>query len=520
MRHSGYLLACVLSLACSTVFATENVAQTLLAEGDAYFTGGQINQALNSFDAAIRADPGNYLSYFKRATAYLSLGRNNAAVEDFSTILNLKPDFDHVLVHRARIYLKEGILQWAIQDLENYTSKHNGDKEATKMLGDAKTAESALKLAQEEKEKGDYDSCITHATTVSRISPLLISARLLRAQCSLGAGYADQTAGDITRIIQLKPTDAETLMLLSRLEFYAFDHLESGLDLIKKCLKYDPSHKQCRIVYGRVKRLHDDFAQVKKDMNKKKYAAAVNRLIGTRRYQGILDNVELDVATLEKDLKCKGKLPKETYYHIYQLACKIYREQHEVKKIEKWCSLALGVHSDDVESLQYRAELYIEREDYSAAVKDLKLANKLAEGRNAEIARLLKEAQQALKALKQSKRLDYYKLLDVSRNADKSEIKKAYRKKAHQWHPDKYKGDLDKDQVEKKMAEINQAYEVLSDPDMRQEYDSGFDPYDPDRGSGGNPFAAGGQQQQYGFNWDKEFPFNFPGQHPFFKMQF
>lgn len=54
MRHSGYLLACVLSLACSTVFATENDAQTLLAEGDAYFTGGQINQALNSFDAAIR----------------------------------------------------------------------------------------------------------------------------------------------------------------------------------------------------------------------------------------------------------------------------------------------------------------------------------------------------------------------------------------------------------------------------------------------------------------------------------
>lgn len=48
--------------------------------------------------------------------------------------MNLKPDFDHVLVHRARIYLKEGILQWAIQDLENYTSKHTGDKEAAKMV--------------------------------------------------------------------------------------------------------------------------------------------------------------------------------------------------------------------------------------------------------------------------------------------------------------------------------------------------------------------------------------------------
>lgn len=53
---------------------------------------------------------------------------------------------------------------------------------------------------------------------------------------------------------------------------------------------------------------------------------------------------------------------------------------------------------------------------------------------------------------------------------------------------------------------------------MRQEYDSGFDPYDPDKGTGSNPFAGG--QQEYGFNWEKEFPFNFPGQHPFFKMQF
>lgn len=65
MRHSRYLIACVLSLACGTVFATtttETDAQTLLAEGDAYFTGGQINQALNSFDAAIRKFHTNHTS--------------------------------------------------------------------------------------------------------------------------------------------------------------------------------------------------------------------------------------------------------------------------------------------------------------------------------------------------------------------------------------------------------------------------------------------------------------------------
>lgn len=57
----------------------------------------------------------------------------------------------------------------------------------------------------------------------------------------------------------------------------------------------------------------------------------------------------------------------------------------------------------------------------------------------------------------------YIQLVDVSRDADQREIKRAYRKKAQEWHPDKYDGDLSKEEVEKKMADINQAYEVLGD---------------------------------------------------------
>jgi len=59
---------------------------------------------------------------------------------------------------------------------------------------------------------------------------------------------------------------------------------------------------------------------------------------------------------------------------------------------------------------------------------------------------------------------DYYKILGVSRNATPEEIKKAYRKLAHQYHPDKG-GD------EKKFKEINEAYQVLSDQQKRAQYD-------------------------------------------------
>lgn len=79
---------------------------------------------------------------------------------------------------------------------------------------------------------------------------------------------------------------------------------------------------------------------------------------------------------------------------------------------------------------------------------------------------------------------DYYKILGVEKGADKNEIKKAFRKKAHEHHPDKG-GD------EAKFKEVNEAYQVLSDDTKRQQYDQFGQTFD---GAGGGFGGFGGAQ--------------------------
>ena len=156
----------------------------------------------------------------------------------------------------------------------------------------------------------------------------------------------------------------------------------------------------------------------------------------------------------------------------------------------------------------HRGKTQLEAEEFDASIHTLKTAQEAAPSpEKRHVAdELLGKAEMALK---RSKTKDYYKVLGVAQDADERQIKSAYRKLSKIHHPDKAaKQGLTKEAAEKKMASINEAYEVLTNPELRARFDRGDDPNSHEQQQGfqhpfgGHPFMfqQGGAQFQFRSN--------------------
>ncbi|SPO26239.1 related to DnaJ homolog subfamily C member 3 [Ustilago trichophora] len=505
------------------------LANQHLTHANAALQSGRYQEALSSFDLALQADPTSWLTYYRRATAQLSLGRTSAALQDFQSLLDLNPKFDKAYLQQAKVYLKEGDYDKAKAALKTYNEIHAEKGSADSSPAEANSVRSKLSLvettlksldqlvkeldkAQNANSKGKgkakeldptkVDHCIHMAGEVLKISPSHLETRLVRARCQIIKGNVEDAMADWTRVVHLSPSP----FLLRRLAVLSYfvvsepgsQSRDAGLQHLKACLHSDPDNKACAKMHRKVKTLEKSLKKARNFYNSQSYRAVLSALKGGKvGGPTVADEIKEVIkaasqvqpgdeeALIPSNYKGDAIQASGLLLELSTMYCKAYTELNDMDKAMPYCELVLAKDPDNVEAVLARAELALQQEKYEDAVRDLTKAFEASGRTDAKIHQKLQTAQKRLK-LNQTK--DYYKVLGVKRSDSLATIKKAYRKMARENHPDKGGS-------QEKMAQINEAWGVLGDEELRKRYDAGDDPNDPmggQQGGYGNPFAQGG----------------------------
>ncbi|KAG6852227.1 hypothetical protein C0991_001829 [Blastosporella zonata] len=513
-----------------------NRANTLLSLG-------QFNEAARIYSEAIDQSPADYLLYYKRATAYFSLSRHGPALEDFDKVLSLTSGtFDNANLMKARIHTRDGHFELGHESLGKYI-KAKGESEEVREL--VESINVGMEMEEKmEKERGAqlWNACVESASAALRSASHSIDIRSVRAECAIAAGDVDSAVGDLTRLSHLLPPSTTLLTTIFRLSYFLLSPSPASLNTLKQCLHYDPDSKPCLTLHRLLKSFERSFTELSSLESASDHRGVIALLTGPakgkkgdllRKFDDALLEHTARERLLPPQLAARQHTPEiplpdafktsERRQGLVRALCKAHTAVGTRKEmIGKWCEELLGMAGceDDVDGLVGMGEVLLGKEEWEEAVHVL---NKAWEKSGQSSRDIHSRLQRAQKLLKQSKQKDYYKVLGVARDADNKTIKKAFRTAAKTAHPDKGGSEA-------KMATINEAYEVLTNPgkpplllslcsgtntqaELRARFDNGDDPNDPMSQQGGHayPFPGGGHPFQQFFQQSGGFSGGFPG---------
>ncbi|URD87726.1 dnaJ [Musa troglodytarum] len=466
---------------CASMFVTWGAHQTgnaldLLKRASEMIKVKRHREAVGLLNAAIEADPNLSEAYQQRATAFLHLCRFEDSGKDYKKFLELKPGTSSV------------------------------EKDLSKSL----QAQDALNSAYSHFDSGDHSKALDYINKIVLVySSGCLEAKILKVKLLLALKDYSSVISESGFILKEDEDNLEALLVRGRAYYYLSDH-DVALRHYQKGLRLDPEHSELKKAYFGLKNLL-----------KKAKSAEDNAAKGKLRVA-----VEDFKAALALD-------PNHTAHnvHLHLGLCKVLVKLGRGKDAIDSCTEVLNIDEELVEALvQCKDHIHVEyystgiphamfvradwqrgeakllTEDWDGAVEDLKIAAQ----KSPQDMNIREALMRAEKSLKLSKRKDWYKILGVSKTASIAEIKRAYKKLALQWHPDKNVDN--REEAEAKFREIAAAYEVLGDEDKRVRYDRGED-LDEGTGMGGggfNPFGGGGQQ--FTFHFEGGFPGGgFPG---------
>ncbi|XP_059462169.1 dnaJ protein P58IPK homolog [Corylus avellana] len=431
--------------------------------------------------SALDGKPGSAAELLERVSQSIKVKRYSEAIDDLNAAIEADPTLSEAYFRRASVLRQLCRYEESEKSYEKFLELKPRNSAAEKELSQLRQARSALDTAWTLFDSGDFTKSLEYVDKVVLVfSPACLKAKLLKVKLLLAERDYSSAISESGFILKEDEDNLEALLLRGRAYYYLADH-DVAIRHFQKGLRLDPEHSELKKAYFGLKNLLKKSKSAEDNVNKGKLRLAVEDFKGA---------LALDPNHLAHNV------------HLHLALCNVLVKLGRGKDAITSCDEALNIDGELIDAFVQRGEAKLLTEDWEGAVEDLKsAAQKSPQDMN------IREAlMRAEKALKMSQRKDWYKILGVSKTSSMSEIKRAYKKLALQWHPDK--NVENREEAEAQFREIAAAYEVLSNEDKRTRYDRGEDIEDMGMGSGGGGFHPnfGGGGQQYTFSFEGGFP--------------
>lgn len=306
------------ALSAADIPADTPVSQ-LIKDASVKLATGNAQEALIYFDVAISRDPKNYLTFFKRGAAYLSLGRTAQAQHDFDKVLELRPGFEGALIQRAKIRARKADWAAARKDYEAAGR--------TEEVAQLEEAQGAAVLAKDAEERGDWESCVTQAGVAIMVAGAAYDIRKTRARCRFEKGEVVEGISDLQHLLQINTGDIEPHLQSSAMAFYSLGETDKGLKHIAQCLQSDPDSKACMKLRRREKKLEKELKKVRQYVEKRQFATASKLLVNRgEENPGLLQEVKQDFQDYVEQGYIYKNSPQGLYRELVEMTCEAYNE--------------------------------------------------------------------------------------------------------------------------------------------------------------------------------------------------
>ncbi|GAM20110.1 hypothetical protein SAMD00019534_032850 [Acytostelium subglobosum LB1] len=455
--------------------------ETLKNKGNESFKKNNYSEAIDYFTKAINYSEGKIASYFgNRAAAYLAMGTRQSlkkAISDSEKAVGVDNKFMKGYLRAAKANVQLG----QIDQAQSFIVKGLAvDPRNNDLLQEKTNIDTLNRLIQALSQ----DTGRNPKQTIYLVDQILAQCKFnqqaitKKAEALINSKEHTKANNFLTSMLQDESNDDKfkaQLFYFKGLSLYYSNNLSSASSSLQSSLKLDASSTKTKELLQKLKDLETKKKEGNEAFKSKNY---------TKAHQLFTQALQVDPTF--------DQMNAQLYNNRAAASFQLGKRNDAITD----CTKAIELDPNYTKAYIKRGQCYMKEEQYEEAMRDYDRANQLSPN-DPDIQSNLRQARIEYK--KASKK-DYYKTLGVAKGASDADIKKAYRKLALQYHPDKNcnMSEPEKIKAEKMFKEVGEAYSVLSDPTKKQRYDLGQDengfPMDTDEGfsNGGGSFSTGG----------------------------